>query len=505
MVRTKYLLIFFILILLSLSGCTAGESPETGGTLVVGQSTDVEILDPHRHKDLYAVRVSDQLFDKLVMLNHQGEFKPSLATSWTVHDDGMRWRFQLRNDVVFHDGEPMTADDVVFSLNRVLDPEFESPHKGDLGFVREVRAEETHQVSIELEEPNGALLSALLNVHVVPEHAADRLNEQPVGSGPFVFEERQADERIVLKAFNDYWAGAPMFSELVFRPIPETSTRLVELETGRIHIADGIPGEEMERLTDLDGVEVASTVGSNYSVLAFNNERSPFDDPRVRRAVGKAIDAQRLVELVYPGTAVAAEGPIPPTSWAYDDSFEGLGFDLGAARRLMDEADVDQDLSVELMISEDERMERGGVLLKSMLEEIGMDIDLTALEWGTFMERMLGRDYDMLRVAWSTDPDPDALLYGLHHSGSEMLNFTRYQNPQADELLDRGRRQADVSARAESYREFQEIVLEDVPMVYLLHENQVVGHRKGVNGFRPHLTGAFYFKTGFGVNTWLRQ
>ncbi len=482
--------------------------PETGGTLVIGNNADVDSLDPHLAADLYTVRVCDQIFDTLIRLDFSGDYVGSLAESWDVADEGRTWELTLRQDVYFHDGEPLTADDVVHSFRRIMDPEFDSPRRGDLAGVDGVEGitgdgDDPDRVNITLVEPNGAFLSTLLNIHIVPVPDADAREWVPVGSGPFKFGEWVPEERVALERFADYWGGASPLEGLVFRPIPEVSTRVVELETGGIHLMDEVPGEDMERLEDMEGIEIDSTVGSNYSVLGLNTTREPFDDPMVRQAIAHAIDRERLVEVVYPGTAVAADGPLPPSSWAYDEDFNGPAHDLERAANYMENSSVPDGFSAELLISEGERMQRGAILIQSMLEEIGIELEIVTQEWGTFLQSLMGREYDMLRVAWTTDPEPDALLYSLLHSGSEMLNFSGFASEEVDSLLDRARVESDVSERARMYREVQSIVVAEAPMIYLLHENHVAAYPEEVRDFRPHLTGAYYFQSSFGAATWM--
>ncbi len=499
------ILVAVMIIALVAVGCGGEAGPSEGGRLVVGNNSDVASLDPHMATDLYTIRVCDQIFDTLVRLDFDGNYVGSLAESWSVSGDGTVWEFDLRDDVVYHDGESFDASDVIFTFERILDPELESPRRNELGLVEDMRVGDDGEADliITLREPNGAFLSTLLTVYVVPEHLVGDLGDKPRGSGPFVLEEWVPEERIVLSAFDDYWGDRPLLDELVFRPIPEVSTRVVELETGGIHLMDEVPGEDLERLEALDEIRVTSAVGSNYSVMGLNTAREPFDDPNVRKAIAYAIDRERLVEVVYPGTAVAADGPLPPSSWAYDEDFSGPGYDLERALGFMENSSVPDGFSAELLISEGERMERGAVLIQSMLEEIGIEVEVVTQEWGTFLQSLIARDYDMLRVAWTTDPEPDALMYSLMHSSSEALNFTGLSSPDVDSLLDRARAESDVEERAALYREVQSIAVEEATMIYLLHENHVAASADSVHDFRPHLTGAFYFQNTLGAGTWM--
>ena len=189
--RSATTVAILLAVVLLVSGCGGESGPEAGGRLVVGNNTDVVSLDPHMATDLYTVRVCDQIFDTLVRLDFDGNYAGSLAESWTVAEEGRVWEFTLREDVLFHDGEPLTAGDVEFSFSRIMDPEVESPRRSDLGGVEEIviDPEDDRMVTVRLTEPNGAFLSTLLNIYIVPQHGVEELATEPFGSGPFSLEE----------------------------------------------------------------------------------------------------------------------------------------------------------------------------------------------------------------------------------------------------------------------------------------------------------------------------
>ena len=481
----------------------------TGGELIIGNNADAKVLDPHLSTDLYSARVYDQIFETLVDIDFDGNYVPVLATDWEIEEDGKVWTFTLREGVKFHDGEEMTSEDVKFSLERLKDPETNSPHRPDFVGIETVETPDPYTVRVTLAEPSGVFISGLLNGAIVPKHVVEQAGEQfntsPVGTGPFKFVEWVPDDRIVVEAFEDYWGGRPKLDRLVFRPIPETSTRLVELETGGIHLTGEVPGQELERLESTEGITVDSVIGTNYRILAMNTSRPPFDDPLVRQAIAHVINKQQLIDTVYPGVAVKAEGPIPPTSWAYDENFKGRDFDLERAKELMAQSSYPDGFETTLMVSEGEIGQRDAVVLQSMLQAINIKVNIETVEWGTFLDRMTARNYDMLRVGWTTTPEPDSLLYNVFHSTSEQFNFTAYNNPEVDRLLDEGRRETDMEQRAEIYRQIQQIVVEEAPMVFLYHERRIVAYDDGVTGFRPHLSGTFLFKNSFGADVGIDQ
>lgn len=486
----------------------ASETPSgdvaTGGEMIVGNNADAKVLDPHLSTDLYSSRVYDQIFENLVAVDFEGRYVPVLATDWEIQEDGKVWVFNLRQGVKFHDGEEMTSEDVKFSLERIKDPATNSPHRPDFAGIEAVETPDDYTVKVTLAEPSGVFISALLSGAIVPKHVveqdAEGFNTHPVGTGPFKFVEWVPDDRIVVEAFEDYWGGRPKLDRLVFRPIPETSTRLVELETGGIQLTGEVPGQELERLENTEGIGVDSVIGTNYRILAMNTSRAPFDDPLVRQAIAHVVNKQQLIDTVYPGVAIKAEGPLPPTSWAYDENFKGRDFDLDKAKELMAQSSHPDGFETTLMVSEGEIGQRDAVVLQSQLQAINIKLNIETVEWGTFLDRMTSRNYDMLRVGWTTTPEPDSLLYNVFHSTSQQFNFTAFNNPEVDRLLDEGRRETDMEERAKIYQQIQQIVVDEAPMVFLYHERRIVAFDDAVTGFKPHLSGAFLFKTDFGAD-----
>ncbi len=505
-----------VAVALVIVGCGESTSPANGdgeavagGDLIVANNADVDTLDPGQYTDLYSGRVIDQMFETLLCMDYEGEFQPCLAEDWDIEEDGTLWTFYLREGVKFHDGSEMTAEDVEFTLDRLMDEDYNSPRKADFDLIDEINVVDDYTLEVVLREPNMVFMTDLLNGYVVPKDYVEEvgnegLASEPIGTGPFSFEEYRTDDYTLLEAFEDYWGGRPKLDSLRFRPIPEATTRIVELETGGIHLMAEVPGEELERLEEEEGIEVDSVTGTNWRSLSMNMDREPFDDINVRRAISHAIDKQRIIDTVYPGTSIPAEGPLPPTSWAYDSEFEGRGFDLDRAKEYMADSDYPDGFEATLMISEGEQLQREAPLLQSMLAEIGVEIEIQSLEWGTFLERLTNQDYDMLRVGWTTNVEPDSILYNTFHSSSEQFNMFGYDNSRVDELLDKGRLEPDLDKRKEIYREVQEIIVDEAPAAFVYHDERIIAYQDVVRDIEPSFSGAFWFKTPF-AEVWMSE
>ncbi|MDQ7842199.1 MAG: ABC transporter substrate-binding protein [Armatimonadota bacterium] len=484
----------------------AAPAPTSGGTLRIGMESAPTTMDAALSTDLYSQQVYSHVLEGLVMLDPQGGLQPALAESWTPSADGKIWTFKLRQNVRFHDGTEFTADDVKYTIDRILNPETRSPQRGSLAQISLVEAVDRHTVRITTRAPFVPILTNLAtSAYILPRAAHSRLGREfarrPVGTGPYRWVEWVPEERIVLEANPDYYAGRPSLDRLIFRFIPEASVRLAELESGGLDLIAGIPAQDLRRLRVSLLVNLHEVVGTNYRLLAFNTSVKPFDDVRVRQAIAHAIDKQKIVDVVWPGRGVVAEGPIPPTSWAYDERFKGLGYNLSRARQLMAEAGQGGGFEMNYLISATEELQREVPLIIDMLKQINVTVKVTAVDFPTLLDRLLKTNYDTLRVGWTTNPEPDSLLYSPFHSSAiGGFNFTKFRNARVDELLDRARTVTDARERIRIYREAQRLIVQEAPMVFLFHEKRTYATRKAVQGFKPHVSGWIVLKTPYGID-----
>jgi peptide/nickel transport system substrate-binding protein len=318
-------------------------APAPAGLLRVGMEAQPTTMDPGLSTDLYSQQVYSHVLEGLLILDTDGVPRPALAESWTPSADGRVWTFKLRQNVKFHDGTEFTAEDVKYTIDRILNPDTRSPQRGLLSQISAVDAVDRHTVRITTRAPFVPILTNLATAaYMLPRAYHSRVGRdfarRPVGTGAYRWVEWVPDERVVLEANPDYHAGRPSMDRVQFRFIPESSVRLAELESGGTDLIAGIPAQDLRRLRVSLLVDLHEVVGTNYRLMAFNTTVKPFDDVRVRQAIAHAIDKQKVIDVVWRERAVLAEGPIPPTSWAYDERFKGLGFNLNRAKQLMAEA-----------------------------------------------------------------------------------------------------------------------------------------------------------------------
>jgi peptide/nickel transport system substrate-binding protein len=484
-------------------------APAGKATLKIGIPADVVTLDPQMATDLYSGMAYDQMFEPVVRRDFKGDPAQGLASEWKVAADNLTWTFKIRKGVKFHNGKEMTMDDVVFSAQRLMDPKEASPRQAQFASAIDSVKADGENLVIKLKQPNAAFLSLMAYCYVVPKEVVTSLGKEgfakaPVGTGPYKFVERKADDHVTLAAFADYWGGKPAIDEVILRPIPDASTRTVELETGGIDLMPSVAPQDVDRLQKNANVKVETATGANFRFLFFNTEKAPFNDKRLRQAVAYAINKDQLIKTIYPGVAIKAVGPIPPMSFAFDKEFKGIDFNLDKAKALIKE--IGTVPPIEYTTSSGDLNQREAQLVQAMLTAAGFQVTIKQLEWGAFLDATKNGNYQFARLGWTTTPEPNDLLFNRYHTGAPDFNSSRYSSKPVDELLEKGLLEQDPAKRAEIYRQAQKLIVEDVPEYHIFHESRVYAVNKKVQGFKAHFGGGIYlWVPGLDVKVTLSQ
>jgi peptide/nickel transport system substrate-binding protein len=488
--------------------------------LIVGRTADALSLDPARITDAESAEVTEQIFDHLVRYRHDStEIEPSLATAWDVSADGRTWTFHLRPNVLFHDGTPMDADAVVFSLDRQRDPKHPF-HEPDFNYwnnsfrnIQAVEKIDSLTVRVTIERPYAPFLAdlAMFPVSVVSPTAVRRWGREfakhPVGTGPFRFVDWTPGERITLEANPSYWDGAPRIQNLVFTVIRDARQRLVALEGGAIDVAESLAPQDLQFVALHPDLEVHRIAGNNIAYLAMNMLHHPFDDVRVRRAVNYAINKQAIVRLIYQGQAEEATGAVPPSLWAHEAG-PTYGYDPEKARRLLEEAGYKPTLHrLRLFTMNTSRPympapETVARIVQHNLHDVGIDVDIVADDMETHQRAIQRGEHDLCLLGWSTDNgDPDNILYMLFDPDNAETGTARnvafYRNPELHGLLTWAQESSDQHERERFYRRAQAIISRDVPWVPLAHAEVVVASRSNIGGLTLHSSAMMYFQRVF--------
>jgi peptide/nickel transport system substrate-binding protein len=481
------------------------------GALVVAQAADVSGLDLVRVVDSESIEVGEILFEGLTRW-HPGtvDVEPGLATAWHVSPDGLRWTFELRAGVVFHDGTPLDADAVVYSFERVTNPrhahyiagEDGNYWRGLLKNVEQVSAISTQLVEIDVVHPYAPLLGELAMFPIVSPAAVglwgDEFRRHPIGTGPFAFDSWDPGDHVVVKRFERYWGDRPRLARIVFRVVVDARQRLVDLQSGSVDLAAAILPDEQSFVELHPDLVLRRTPSNDVSYLAFNMMHKPFDDRRVRRAISYAINKEPIVKLAYQGRAIAADGPLPPGQWGYHVPSTRYGYDPELARKLLDEAIAahafDPSRVYKLYAPETPRAylaqpQRVAYYLQAALARIGIVTEVVLQPIREHSASVERGDHDLALFGWIGDTgDPDNFLYVLLHSDNAVpgsaQNIAFYKNPALDKLLVEAQAAIDEPSRSKLYAQAQDIVAEDAPWAPLAHSELVVAARAELGGLQ---------------------
>ena len=503
----------FLFALIVLAPFALAQQP--GGVLNVGMQTDPVGLDPHTTNATATRNMLENVYDTLVMFDSSLQIVPGLAESWEASEDGLTWTFKLRPGVTFHNGDPLRASDVAFSLNRIKDPDVASPRSGDFAVVESVTAQGDETVVITLSEPFSPLLSKLAqSLNVIVSEAVTTanngdLNGAVVGTGPFKFVEYLPQTRLVLEKNENFWgedaAGNPLpyLDGITFQFYPEPAARTTAVQTSNADWIEYVPAADVAVLEADPNVEVVGGLSANFRSLYLNVTRPPFDNPLVRQALAYAIDEGAVVDLALFGVGgVAATGTtIPAGNYYAVESSPYVGRDVERARELLEEAGYGDGFDFDLYVTSTyDFLRTPAEIIQANLADIGVTANIVAEDWSIYLPTVQEGDFDATILGESGQSDPDDFLFDVFHTGGGG-NFGEFTSPELDALLEEGRRASSQEERERIYEEAQALILEEAPHVFLFHSAQYEALQSYVRGFE-HFPNTSYLGLR---TTWLEQ
>jgi peptide/nickel transport system substrate-binding protein len=479
---------------------TTGPDDEGDMILVAAQGADPDRLDPHLTSAYASFQVLENVYDTLVQPGPDLQMEPALAESWDISADNLTWTFTLRDGVTFHNGRSLTADDVVYSYGRIMDPDVGAANSFRFASVEEVVAVDDRTVEIHLTRPTPNLLvniGGFKGMAIIPQEIVDdgTIDTFPIGTGPFKFVSQSPDQGIVLERNPDYWRadeGLPHLDGIRFVQIPDATVKLTNLRTGEVDWIDGVPPQDLDSLGSDSAVVLERVPGGDYHYFALNMNRAPFDDPDVRRAIAMAIDRDVITEAAQFGAATPNQTAIPASNfWATDYSPFTPG-DTDGAAALLESAGV-SDLTIEFMVSSDfpETVTQAQVIA-SQLAAIGVTVEISDVDFGTWLDRQGQGDFDAFMLSWIGNIDPDDFYYAQHHSDGT-FNFQGYANTDVDALLDEARVETDQDARKTLYDEAARLIVDDASYIYLYNPENVQAWGPQVEGYEVRGDNAIRF------------
>ncbi|MEK4387419.1 glutathione ABC transporter substrate-binding protein [Solibacillus sp. FSL W7-1464] len=479
------------------------EEAAAGGDLIIAELSDASSLDPHGSNDVPSSNVQSNLYETLVNRNADGELVPGLAESWTQVDD-VTWEFKLKQGVTFHDGEEFNAEAVKASFDRLLDPEVASPRAFLFEMVTEIKVVDESTVQFVTEYPFSPLLAHLTHnggsiispKSIEEDYAALKadsslkagtvIGTNPVGTGPFKFESWTPGTEIKLVKFEEY-AGTPAnIDSVTFKVVPESATRVAELQSGYAHIIGAVEPGQVANVNSFEGASVLETASSSLTYLGFNTEKEPFNDPKVRQAISKAIDRPTLIEGIYEGFGIPAISPLAPGIFGYTEDVTSMAYNMDEAKALLEEAGYADGFKTTIWTNDNPARQQVAIVLQENLKKLNIEAEIEVMEFGSYLEKTAAGEHDMFILGWSNPTgDADYGLYALFHSSQhgDPGNRSFYTSEKVDELLEKGRREADSSAREAIYKEALQLISDESPMAFVLHPYTLTGVSDKVSGF----------------------
>ena len=468
---------------------TAAPGPRAGGRLIRRLESDINTLNYVLQTTEDERQVLQYVYDPLIDFNAELEPTPGTAARWEIADGGRTYILHLDPRAVFSDGKPVTAADVLFTLEKIADEESVQFGAWFAGLDREqTKAVDDRTVRVVFKEPRVSQLLAF-NIGVLPRHVYGKGKFKTlsavVGNGPYVVQRRETGKSVLLARNENYWRDKPAIDSVLFRVIADDTQALNALKRGELHVMrlnNDVWAREKDDPKVAQRLAFYDSYQFMYNCVPWNLRDPLFAEAQVRRALAMAFDRQSVIERLYHGNARATSGPFTPDIWAYNPNVNPIEFNLEGAAALLGSAgwrDTDQDGVLDragkkfaftmLIASGSSTSVAQSQIYQDALKKIGVDMTISTVDGAAFFDRVVKGDFQAALMAWTNDPDPD--IFSLFHSSQappEGLNINHYKNAEVDQLLERGRREFDRARRTAIYHQLHEIVAADQPYLFMV-------------------------------------
>lgn len=476
-----------------------GPAAAVADTINIGLSSGAGNLDPVRSNSGPDLELTRQIFDTLVVRDPDtGRYEPHLATSWELLND-TTWRLHLRQGVNFHNGEPFNAEAAKFSIERYVDPSLKSPHAGILGFIDRVEVVDEFTIDVVTKAPYPVFLAHLspgatgmilmLPPNYVNEKGDETFAKQPIGTGPFKLADWVDGSHVALKANEDYWKGAPRIDDVVFRFVPENSTRVSALLAGDLDVIETVP---VDLIPLIEKSSTASTVVSETGGLVVMMQLNPASHPaladkRVRKAMNHAVDIDTIIEALLGGQAARRAVPVDPSVIGARQDLPTFAYDPELARKLLAEAGYPDGFEIDALTSNGRYTADYPIAqaFAEYLAEVGIKVNLSTMEWARLVGQMAQRQGGpMYQIGWSfREGDVFKLKAALHPEAS----YSTFKNKEFGDLIDEAEVTMDAEKRNALWGRAQEILIEEVPFVHSWQPYVIYGVSNRLDWSGPYM------------------
>lgn len=477
--------------------------PQAGGTLYIGQDFGPSTFDPHKNIAWATINIYESIYNGLVKWNEdESNLVPDLATSWEISEDGLTYTFKIRQGVKFHNGREMTAEDVKFSLDRLRDAEI-SAYAANYAAIETVEVIDDETVQLTLSHPVATLLNYLTDRYsIIPSEAVDTLETQPIGTGPFMLDEYVLDQYVRLVKNPDYYEeGLPYLDAVEFKILGDEASKEAAIRSQSVDMAWFRDPRQAEALAgDMPGLISAPGIPSRFIYIRLNLCEEPFNDVNVRRAFSVAMDRQALVNTVIPpqygGSVSGFLAPSSPFAWTGDEH-PYYTHDVEEAKNLLAEAGYPDGITIDAykVVAANQLDVDGAQVLEQQWAEAGINVTIQPMEVSQILSDWNSGNGKMIQVGVTWEPDPDNRFYNVFHSSSAVAQAFCINDPELDDLLDRGRASNDRDERMEIYQAVQDRIADQAyvlvnygyPLRWEIWADYVEGYHNVPSNSRWHL------------------
>jgi peptide/nickel transport system substrate-binding protein len=481
--------------------------PKYGGSLRMGSHRDLDSLNPFFATQSETRRIRTLVYEPLITTDDKFAYQPNLAASWKISPNGLSYTFELRRGVKFHNGAEMTAEDVKWCMDYVLEPKNVAYGRSRLLLVSKVEAPASHTVRIHLKNPSAPFLGFLSDIGVllvvpkgsVPPGGA-KLDAAPPGTGPFQVLSWKPRQRTVFKKFDRYWRkGIPYLDEILFDRVPDETTRFTALRAGELDLIGRVPysGVIGIKQKSIQGIHLAESPYSDFRRLIFNVKEGPFKDKRLRQAIAYALDKKHLIEGAYLGLGMPTNQKLVPGSPFFFNDLPDRSNNPERAKQLLKEAGYETGLKFTVIGRpgyEDQLQ-----MVQAQLRKVGVEVAIDIMDTATYDRRQREMQFVVTPRGGEVSIEPDDIYYPDYRTETgekRTANFSGFSHPEVDRLLEEGRKTLNQETRKEIYRKVMEIINEEVPEINLAFISRFFGYQSHVKGFRLDPVEANFYHPG---------
>jgi peptide/nickel transport system substrate-binding protein len=490
---------FILALSAAMLSCSHKPDPDTFVLVIESSPTN---LDPRVGLDGQSERVDSLIFDDLLTRGADLNVAPGLAERWEVADP-LTYVFHLRHGVYFQNGRPLTARDVKWTFDSLLEGKIRSTKAAVYKPVDRIETPDDYTVIFHLKEPFAGLLWNVSDgaIGIVPYGSLGEMSQHPVGSGPFRFISAETDKEVVLERNDLYWGEKAKLERVRLAVVPDATTRALELRKGSADAAiDSLTPDTVLTLSSEPSLEVQRAPGTVLAYLGFNLHDPILKDVRVRQAIACALDRQQMIDYLWRGEARLARSVLPPQSWAYNADVPSCEHDPDRARALLDAAGYRPQNGIRLHIamktSTDENTRLMVAVIQQQLRQVGIALDLRSYEFATFFADVGHGAFQMYGLRWiGGNEDPEIFDYAFNSAKvpPNGANRGNYSNPRVDVLLNQARLETDLTRRKAMYGEVQRILAEELPYIDLWYLDNVLVHNRRVSNLQMSPSGNYDF------------